>query len=679
MIPLPSHQWGPSPLPPQHAAAAIDGDGRRAAARANAGYYGTRRLSDRERLTPADEASIDAGDGHPPAIDAPLPAGWIDEIVDTAAADLLRIAPREAIRVHLATCRPPEIDADASGGEDGIVYSLLTAIGAPGPTEDRDPSRRFAGCIASVAALIAADMAATGARRIEWVIVADAPARARDEIASRLPDDLLGSVRIVARDGGRGEADGLTQAARAARGTWMVPLGGGDAIEADATRVLDHYRATVPTARHVTCGQSEIDEAGRVLRRRRHADDPTRLFESNPFIGRHIAMRRDLFLRLGGYRSAFDGCHQLSMALRVAFEEPLLVIPEYLYRVRGRRVPVAPRKAKRRWWRIRLKRRRPGPTEVPPSGPRSRHVDVLRSTLGVIAECCAPSVTTDAAALLPIGLGYAVVATRGGRMDRLEQTLDSIARQSPALSPLVVIQGDDATRDRVHAELAARGLADALLVAPGHEGATRSAAWNVGLDRLRFSAAENAFVVCLDEGDVVYPFFAERMARLLDLTGGDVAMAGACTRGDTGPARPGPKPLPISALMTGAGTAEAEAAFVVRTGFLRASGVRWRDDLVDFADRDILLALVGAGARVRQIDDVLLERRVVPDEAAPIDAERRRDDAERVDLRGAWVAKQLAIAGLCRDLAAFDFAAHGPLAPGDIGRLIAARTLMAEE
>ena len=110
---------------------------------------------------------------------------------------------------------------------------------------------------------------------------------------------------------------------------------------------------------------------------------------------------------------------------------------------------------------------------------------------------------------------------------------------------------------------------------------------------------------------------------------------------------------------------------------MRRSGVRCREDMDYLEDWDLLLGLLGSGARFHMINEVLCEFRIFGDG----NTLERRDRAHfdecfyRVNERAKHVAERLGVARYAQDLARFDFSMREPATDREVGSLIAARAL----
>lgn len=621
---------------------------RRWAASVNEGFFGARDLTAAERFTP--RAQNDADHAAAAAHYKKATARMIDLLGLRGASFELRtlrgVSPYDEIREAMAAAQPRAAQGSRPEESARPRFSILTPFFAH--------KEFFQACANSVAALIEADARIHGPGRIEWIVFNDDPRFDEAALKALVPEASLAHMRVLSDGKNRGIARRLNEAADAARGQWLLLLDCDDHIEADSTIVLDHYIAILPSARYISSSMTDIDENGRVHRFRARRMPATMLFEEGMIAGHLVAIRRDLFQELGGYDEAFSGCQDYEFALRAALREPLLVLPEYLYRYRwhGKSQSVASERAQDR-----------------------RTIDVLRSFLADFAtraEASRPAAALNKAE--PLGTGYCIIRTQGKRFELLDDALASLRWQTVPIQPIVVVHGDAATQAKVRDHLSGASPAPLVLGAPrldrrlGHP-------MNVALDYLRFTAANGDYFFALDDDDIIYPFYVERLTQLLDLTGADVAVAVANRRDPWEAPTDGHQLLPLSSLLSG--NFIPVHCYVTRVAALRASGVRCREDMGYLDDWDFLLGLFDAGARFRFIDDVLCEYRIFGDGNVPVRRDPRhfKRCQRRVVERRKLIASRSDIAIYARDLAEFDFSMRKEMNDKTVERLIETLTL----
>jgi hypothetical protein len=186
----------------------------------------------------------------------------------------------------------------------------------------------FSLCAASVG-----DALSSASGRAEWIVLNDDPSFSEEQLRALIPNPLRPLTRLISDGANRGIVARLTQGIGEARHPWILFLDCDDELSPETIPVLDHYIAAFPTARYISSAMTDIDETGKVLRPRHHAYPSTELFSS--MIASHLkAVRKDLIDDAGGLRPQFEGVQDYDLALRAALLDPILQIPERLYRYR---------------------------------------------------------------------------------------------------------------------------------------------------------------------------------------------------------------------------------------------------------------------------------------------------------------------------------------------------------
>ncbi len=186
-----------------------------------------------------------------------------------AAHDSLTAADREAIRADVARLRTPP------------RFSLVLPLRGGGDA---------GGTIASVRAQLYA----------EWELLCLGSGGRRPEAA---PDEAR--IRWLDDAEERPAADGINAALAQATGDWVMLLGAGDLLAEQALYEFARAIEAHPDAQVIYADEDRLDAAGqRVDPWFKPGFDPDLLLGWN-YIGRPVALRRDLLLRLGGLRAAF--------------------------------------------------------------------------------------------------------------------------------------------------------------------------------------------------------------------------------------------------------------------------------------------------------------------------------------------------------------------------------------
>jgi glycosyltransferase involved in cell wall biosynthesis len=160
---------------------------------------------------------------------------------------------------------------------------------------------------------------------------------------------------ITQRNGGISRA--LNAGLSAATGEWIARLDGDDIMLPDRlARQLD-FAQSQPGLAACGCDYDIIDMAGQRHGTRhplpRNVDELNRILAAGePLTFTHPTMlyRRDLALRLGGYRAGFEPCEDVDLFARMlATGAPILILPETLMQYRIRPGSVSGRNAGRQF------------------------------------------------------------------------------------------------------------------------------------------------------------------------------------------------------------------------------------------------------------------------------------------------------------------------------------------
>lgn len=168
----------------------------------------------------------------------------------------------------------------------------------------------------------------------EVIVVNDDPSIPDAALLRRAPAEVKSRLRIFNPGQNVGITNALNAAIRAARHEWVVFLDCDDALEPGALATLRDAISAHPQVRYISSCMIDIDEDDLVLRYRRRCSAATCLATSGMLAGHLKAVRGDAFAELGALEPAFNGCQDYEFALRLSLHEPILHIPEYLYRYR---------------------------------------------------------------------------------------------------------------------------------------------------------------------------------------------------------------------------------------------------------------------------------------------------------------------------------------------------------
>jgi GT2 family glycosyltransferase len=145
-----------------------------------------------------------------------------------------------------------------------------------------------------------------------------------------------GRVRVTRLAANGGISEATNAAVAMATGEVIVFVDHDDLITADCLAEIALYFAVHPEADLVYSDDDKIDDAGRRYAPQFKPDFAPTLLLSYMYMGHALAVRRELFLELGGFRKAFDGSQDYDFALR-AVERARHVghVPRILYHWRA--------------------------------------------------------------------------------------------------------------------------------------------------------------------------------------------------------------------------------------------------------------------------------------------------------------------------------------------------------
>ena len=411
-----------------------------------------------------------------------------------AASPALRYAPICEIRAFLRERRPPASVAEIS---DCDGFTIIT------------PFHKHLDLFKETAASV--DRFAGGKKvaecALEWVIVNDDSAISDKEVTMQIPKRLLPIVRYFRPNGGGGIVNALNTGIRHSRHRWLLFLDCDDEIEPNAIAALIHYIELFPRCRYISSSMIDIGESGDVLRFRGNEHPIDQLLDTGMLAGHLKAIRRDLFEEIGFYSPRFELCQDYEFALRTSMREPILKIPEPLYRYR---------------WHERTQ-----------SVSRSSYQNTIRDR--VQQEYVRRFLDTQHGARLsavkpapqrspcPTTLrGAAIVRTQNSRTELLLEAVASVRAQE-IMTPIVVVHGGKCDFRDVETMLSDDG-GTVFLHASEERKPGRHLGYpaNVAFDYVTEETDKFNFITFLDDDDILYPFFGARMSEALTWSGADL-------------------------------------------------------------------------------------------------------------------------------------------------------------
>ena len=434
----------------------------------------------------------------------------------------------------------------------------------------------------------------------EWLIVNDDPHISTAELNRRLTPRLRVKTRIVSTEGEHGIVSALNTGIRQSRRGWLLFLDCDDEIEPHAFTVLSHYRRQFPYCRYFSSSITDIDETGKIIRFRGHEAPVYCLLDIGMLAGHLKAIRKDLFDDIGCLDPRFELCQDYEFALRTAFKEPILQIPEALYRYRWHRgtqsVSCSRRQATvsshiKREYSIRL-----------------LNFGKLHGRISDPGRAASIRIALD----LPTNLrGAAIIRTQNRRPELLVEAVESVRVQRSNLSAIVVVHGttDDfrAVKDRLGGDDIVFLLADES-VKPGRKLGFPA---NLALDYIADRVDRFDYLTFLDDDDILYPFFSDRMAEALAVTGADIVYSIANKRFMDGRIANGPLSLPPICLI--AENFIPCNSYGLRSSVIKSLGIRFDEYKRYLDDWEFLLALFRAGVKFHFLPETLSEFRITND------------------------------------------------------------------
>lgn len=507
----------------------------------------------------------------------------------------------------------------------------------------------------SVARLIEATPKKGNTQRVEWIIVNDDPRFDASKLREAIPEDIWPATLILSDGLNQGISARQNQGVEAANNEWLLLLDCDDLIESHCILVLDHYISQFPRCRFISSSIIDIDEDDVEIRRRIRSYGVDGLYENGMNAGHLAAIRRDLFDDVGKFDPRFSGCQDYDFALRVAVLEPILLVPEHLYSYRWHTKSQSVSQFKRQ----------AGISEA-----------VKRAFLQRFMEHNWPEIRSSREALSTNPRGVCLIRTQGRRLDLLEESVNSVLQQTVPITPCIVVHANKSALSVV--EQWAKRYGDEVHVLHADlPGRRRGYPLNVGLDFVEKNAKRFDFFCILDDDDIYYPMFAERLTAALAISGADIAY---CTTNSRVPGQQpvsAHPPLPTAALVVG--NFIPINAYVVRTDLLIKSGARMREDIHYLEDWDFLVSLLYADAKFTALNETLSEFRIIGDGNVEHkqDPEHFEHCRKIVNARGGLAAKQVGIERFYRDILDFDFSARPALSPQDKAHIQAALNLIA--
>ena len=488
----------------------------------------------------------------------------------------------------------------------------------------------FSDCAKSIAAV-----ARQTEQPFEWVVFNDDPSVADDKLQHCIPETVRGRTRVLSDGQNHGISRALHFGISATVNSWVVLLDCDDMLEPNALDALAAAINTAPKCRYFSSLMIDIDDAGQELRRRREDHQFTDLFEAGMVAGHMIAFRRDLYMELGGFDPRFSGVQDYDFVLRAAAREQIQRIAMHLYRYR---------------WHSN--------TQSVSRLDRQAHLtNAVRAAF--LSETMGLRPVRTARPPLPEHPEiFCIMRTQGSRMELLAAAVESVRAQPFPTTPCIVVHGDRETVDFVRrhlpTEFGARNYArPAILLQAGEINRRRGYPCNVALEYLRAHASSYDLLCFLDDDDHLLPCFAERLTRLIRLTGADMAygMANALPKNSEPYLQHKLRPT-LSLLLSNFIPFN---SFLVRVDAVLETNAAFAEDMHYLEDQDFLVQLFGSGMQTALLTEVISEYRLLGDGNADFkqDPDHFRNCQRKVQQRAKVAAGRLSESAFWIDVLAF--------------------------
>ncbi len=276
------------------------------------------------------------------------------------------------------------------------------------------------------------------------------------------------------------------------------------------------------------------------------------------------------------------------------------------------------------------------------------------SLAGLVSRSQADNPKKQKAPRKKIERGFCILRTRGNRLELLSESLVSVKLQSVEIICCVVVHANEGAFDLVSSWVHDVDPNAVLIHAHDLE-KKRGYPINLALDYLRTHFDQFDFFFFLDDDDILYPFYSQRLVSVLELTGADIALGLANQRVPWNPPELVHRAKPAAALV--AGNFIPINSYIVRREILLTSGARAREDMDYLEDWDFLLSLFSFGAKFHYLPEIVCEYRVIEDGNRNIrrDPEHYDECNERVKVRGMDAARKLKYHRFFADLMDFNF------------------------
>ena len=169
--------------------------------------------------------------------------------------------------------------------------------------------------------------------QVEILIINDDPSIDLSPLLVNFDFSLRQKIVFRSHAENLGICSSLNEAITHAQGEWLIYLDCDDLLESNTFLILEKTIREQPAARFISSRAIDIDTDSDILFWRLRSERPYELIKNN-FASHLKVIKKELHQDLGLFKKTFEGCQDYEFALRTAINEPLLFIPDYLYRYR---------------------------------------------------------------------------------------------------------------------------------------------------------------------------------------------------------------------------------------------------------------------------------------------------------------------------------------------------------
>lgn len=264
--------------------------------------------------------------------------------------------------------------------------------------------------------------------------------------------------------------------------------------------------------------------------------------------------------------------------------------------------------------------------------------------------------------------GVAIVRTQGRRLEMLTEALASIAVQAPPVSALVVVHGGDQELALVQNAILGAYPGLEVLHAPDTR-RKRGYPINLALEHIYTAADKYDFLFFLDDDDIIYKDFSEKVTEVFRKYQADLVYAASNKKSLSGELSLGYSPLPAACLLSE--NFVPINSYAVRLAALRYDKPFFNDSLEVLEDWNFLHRLLALQLRFVPLPEVLSEFRLTGDGNSPDKVDQALWDRawEEVQANLRCLRETLDPKYILGSFTEFDFASRTPLTPKEISLL----------